>query len=524
VKLSLTLAVLICNASAADHWVEVQRGPFRVVSENVAAAKTTLGQLEQFRYAFGLVTGVKEPKLVWPLDVVLAKPSPLGLSRNARFVGLPEKNPLSADFLRSLTAIFLDENLKRLPEDIEQQVLALFSTFQNQGTHITLGGSPDGGMVQALVSQPSTLGEVHILLYNLQQGADRKTACRTAFQKPCESLPSSSLATTEIIGAAINANRDFRADPLDSGEVGLALADLALAAGATDAAAKYQALHGPEADAGLGLAAAAAGKKDDARKHFADAVANGTKSARVYLETDPQRAAALNPRWDEPYYAMALAAKDPAAKVDALKKAVALEPRNLAWWRKLAETATSAGDYSAAAQAWTGASLAARNEEERKDLLAERASIEERRSDAVEAEHKRQAAEEAAELDRIKQATLNRIHAAEKQANAAINEDGAAPVTGAVPYSSLDPEGPKVEGLLTNLDCRGKFALVTVTGADGKVSKFVMGDPSHLALGGSDTELSCGPQKKPRKVILEYKPHDDRKLGTLGEVRAVQFP
>lgn len=65
---------------------------------------------------------------------------------------------------------------------------------------------------------------------------------------------------------------------------------------------------------------------------------------------------------------------------------------------------------------------------------------------------------------------------------------------------------------------------MSVQGEDAKVTKFVIGDPSHLAIEGSATTIACGPQKTARKIIVEYQPKADRKLGTIGEIRTVQFP
>ena len=554
----LVCGLLLCcllNLQAAGRWVEVERGPFRVISDgNASAARIRLGQLEQFRYAFGMLTGTKEPQLVWQMEVLLSRDplQPPALSRDAMVASVAETGPLPAAFLQSLAVQFVEDNLKRLPPDLETGLVALFSTIQSEGTRIRIGAPPDDpakrtrgwGLLQMLVTDENSRGEVHVFLYNLQQGADLNTACRGAFQQPYAAiqdrlshyLQAGSFGEASFSGAAINPARDFRADPLDSSEAGLALADLALAAGSPNAGALYKAIHGPEADAGAGLAALREGNKDEARKSFEVAISQGTKSARVYfemgiLETDGSKKPAdfakameRNPRWAEPHYQMALALKNPANQIAALQKAVSLEPRKTEWWRRLAETATSAGEFQEAAKAWTGASLAARSEEERAQLANARENMEEQRSDAIEAERKRKEEQEAAELERVKQQTLREIHASENRANEALRANEAGTVSNPVPYSSLDAQGPKLEGSLVNLDCRAKFSILSLQDATGTVFHLVIGDRSQLSVPGSNVSIACGPQKSPRRIIVEYAPKADRKLGTIGEVRTVQFP
>lgn len=540
--------------------MELDSGPFRVISPNGREnAQIRLGELEQFRYAFGLVTGVKDPQLVWPLKLVLSRKDfqAPALSRDAIVASVPESSPLPPEFLGKLTSLFIGDNLKRLPPGLDAGLVALFSTIESKGTHIRIGAPPADrsarsagwGLLQMLVTDENTRGEVRVFLYNLQQGATMDSACRSAFQKPYSEiqarldtyLKAGSFPAAEFSGAAINPRRDFRADALDQNDAGLLRADMALASGGAGAGSLYQSQHGPEADAGAGLAALARGDKAAAGKSFEAAIAQGAKSARAYLEmgileTDVSkkhayltRAAELNPRWAEPHYQMALAAKNPANQVAALRLAVSLAPRNLEWWRMLAEAATAAGDFPEAAKAWTGAGLAAHDDSERTRILQARADMEHKRSDALDAERKRHAEEEARELERVKQRTLSEIRAAENKANDALNRDAlgqkdSAPISNPIPYSALDRQGPKFEGVAIDLDCRPKFSILSVRNEDGHVSKFVIGDLSSLSTGSGGSALSCGPQKSPRRLIVEYQPRNDRRLGVIGEVRTIQFP
>jgi hypothetical protein len=49
-------------------------------------------------------------------------------------------------------------------------------------------------------------------------------------------------------------------------------------------------------------------------------------------------------------------------------------------------------------------------------------------------------------------------------------------------------------------------------------------DPAKVALSGAkNATLTCGPQRPPRHVIIEYFAKPDSKMGTAGEVATVEF-
>ena len=558
----LALAFLFAlSLTAEDKRTVVRGGPFRVVSlSGLAPAQLALAQLEQFRYAFALFTGHKEPALVWPVTLVVFKPSrqsppedtSLSLARDAHFASLRERAPLPPALLQNLATLFIGDNLKRLPPSEEQGLLATLTQFSSEGTHITIGvpsaaaRTLDWARIFRFVADPATLGELHVFLANLENGAGMDIACRNAFRQSSTAMEAAldayfkagSFSEAAISGLAIAPNRDFHGQTLDLDEEKLALADFALATNNTAVAqSAYASLHGTEGEEGLGLMALAEGKTDDARTHLLSAARLNSKSARAYaalagLESDTkkkrmdlQQAAALNPRWAEPLQQLALTEVNPAGAVLWLKKAVALAPRNIAYWRALAESATAAQDFPTAEKAWTGAALAAQTDAERQQLVARRRSLEVQRTDAAEADRKRELDARAADLKRVENLTLDSIHAAEAKANKALNADGAAPVVNAVPYASLDGEhGPKSEGTLVRLECRASIALLVLEDASHRVSKFLVRDPTHLAVTGAASTIGCGPQTLPRHAIVEYRPKTDRRYGTVGEAQAVDFP
>ena len=558
----LALAFLFAlSLTAEDKRTVVRAGPFRVVSlSGLAPAQLALAQLEQFRFTFSLFTGHKDPALVWPVTLVVFKPSrnsppedtSLTLARDTRFASLRERAPLPPALLQNLAALFVEDNLKRLPQPEEQGLLATLTQFSSEGTHITIGVPPaaartlNWARIFRLAADPASIGELHVFLSNLENGAGIEIAYLNAFRQSSSAmeaaldayLKAGSFAEAAISGLAIAPNRDFHGETLDKDEEALALADLALATKNTSAAkSSYATLHGAEAEEGLGLTALSEGDKDAARTHLLSAVRLNSTSAHAYaalaaLESDTkkkrmalQQAAALNPRWAEPLQQLSLTEINPAGAVIWLKKAVALAPRNLAYWRALAESATAAQDFATAEKAWTGAALAAQSDAERQQLIALRRSLEVQRADAIEAQRKQELDARAQDLERVKNLTLDSIHAAEAKANQALNAGGAAPVANPVPYASLDSEhGPKAEGTLVRLECRGAIALLVLEDASRHLSKFLVRDPAHLAVTGAASSIGCGPQNPPRKAVIEYQPKADRRYGTVGEAQAVDFP
>jgi hypothetical protein len=81
-----------------------------------------------------------------------------------------------------------------------------------------------------------------------------------------------------------------------------------------------------------------------------------------------------------------------------------------------------------------------------------------------------------------------------------------------------------VEGTLEQLDCLEDVGRIRV-GVAGRAVQFLMEDPQAIEIWGVQTgkvTFECGPQK-PRRVLIEYEPSVDGKLGTTGVVRAIEF-
>jgi hypothetical protein len=85
------------------------------------------------------------------------------------------------------------------------------------------------------------------------------------------------------------------------------------------------------------------------------------------------------------------------------------------------------------------------------------------------------------------------------------------------------PPTTRIEGTLQRFDCLGKSArLLIISG--GKSLAFAIADPDIVTINGnkSKIEFSCGQQKR-IPVALEYQPIENKSLGTIGNIRSIQF-
>jgi hypothetical protein len=75
---------------------------------------------------------------------------------------------------------------------------------------------------------------------------------------------------------------------------------------------------------------------------------------------------------------------------------------------------------------------------------------------------------------------------------------------------------PRVQGMLTQVDCLGKQARLHLVTANGKLFLLVR------EVGGPLLELQCGPIPS-RSVIVQYRPETQRTYGTTGIVTGLEF-
>jgi len=520
----LRLTGLLCVAlalTAQERWTAFRSGPFEVLtSGGEKQARDVLMTLEQFRHTFGAMLSKPDLQSLWPIRIVIRKASSPSIVMG-RDAWIAQGVTVSPGWLRECGRILLDSNTGRMPRDVEEGLLTLFSTLDVQGTRVTLGAppaqpTPAWARMHLLAVNPEYSGKLRVLLANLQQGMEEEPAYRNAFGKgPAEIAREADVpGTIALSGRAIDPDFSFPPRSVEPALARVILADL------LPTRAAYEAMpDSAEAREGLGLLAPGEG-----RGHFKKAVELGSRNARAHLEAgDFQAAAKLNPRWAEPYLRMAAAEKEPRRKVPPLSAAARLDPRNAATWRALAEAQFEAGQFAESARSWISAERAAADPKERAALRQARRDADRQRVDAEAAERKRVADEKERELLKLKNETLERIRAAEAKASR-----GNPPLD---PGQKVEPwwgdntgPGARIEGLLERVDCLAGQARLVVRAADGKTVQLLIRDPSQVVIeGGGERTLGCGPQKPPRKLSIEYTPRADRKTQTSGDATFLRF-
>jgi len=275
---------------------------------------------------------------------------------------------------------------------------------------------------------------------------------------------------------------------------------------------------------------------DEARTLLGQAIAAPTTSARAALEyarleTDRdkaqaafEKAAQLNPRWALPPFELAQTLTGPGWRISLLTAAAKLDPRNLAYWRALAGAQEDAGQFVDAAKSWASAELTAATSEERARLRQVHDEAEVRRKQQEAEAKKREADEKQRELEALKQKSMLSIQAALDKAQR--EHPALPPSSGKVEawWDGPRPDG-KLQGVLTQVDCLGKMARLVVERKGVKPVRLLVPDPAKIViLGGGERTFSCGPQKPPRNVVVEYFTKPDAKLGTAGEAAVIEFP
>ncbi len=92
----------------------------------------------------------------------------------------------------------------------------------------------------------------------------------------------------------------------------------------------------------------------------------------------------------------------------------------------------------------------------------------------------------------------------------------------------LPPKRPPlklVEGTLDQIDCLGTAARMHMTAA-GHAVLLLIDKPNSIEVRGSQTgsfDLTCGPQKPPRAMLVGFEPKQDSARGTIGLVRLIEM-
>lgn len=547
----LLLGLLPALLAAADHWVKFAAGPFEVYTDaDPQAGRETLRGIEEFRHAVAETVGIQDPGTPAPVRILVFKslkgrsvPAPMAEGRGCYSIALAEKERVPAEAYAALTRMFLDVNTSRMPVAIERGLVEFFSRFDEAGAHWMAAPPPrpdlDWARVHLLMSDASYGGKLSVLLFNLRQGVAEEDAYRNAFGKSKAEMEAAAerhlaaggFAAVPLQGFSLGA-KDLAEKPVSDAEARLVRADLL----DNSSVAEYRDLMNSgrmiaEAQEGLGLMALRGGRKDEAREHFAASLAAGTSSARCYLEyakLEPDnakasdallRAVSLNPKLGEPFALLAERETDPQKRAAHWKAAAERDPRNASYWKSLAESELAVHDFDGAGKAWSSAEQAATEPADREKFHVARLAIEGQRREYEEAERKRQAEEDARDLENLKAQARAEVHALEAKANGGVEK----PDPNAVPWWD-GPNAPgNVTGLLRQVDCLGAQARLTVVRDDHKTVKLLIVDPSKVAIDGpGQISLGCG-ARKGQRVTIQYVPKENARLGTSGEVASIRL-
>jgi hypothetical protein len=501
------------NANAA--WHKTQAGPFEIYTDqDLRAAKQLLGDLEQLRYMLERLTGVEEPKPLWPIRIVIAKgQSPTNLQLTTQYWQLvAPAATLSREQMKQVAISLLHPNSGPLPPELEAGLLSVLAGLTSRGSRVTLGAlppaseqTPDWVLLNFLITGESYQGRVRVFLGNLARGADKASALRNAFETDEAALREKAAAARPQFAPVtfpakpILPERDYRARTVDNAEAALELAIAKLDRGGclgSKEIAALECLAVSSRDAEEAKAAIEAGSKNP-HMHYIAAVHQEDR-----LEHQRQLFTAIQLKPLYPQAALAFAAKenDPGKAFRAMRDASPAAQRDANFQAKYAEVAAKANEHATAARAWAAAERATFDPAARERMANMRLESMDRKLEA-EAEARRLAEEERLrDIERVRQESLARVRLAEAKAR-----------------GKMDPLPDDVEildwwdgaqanayftGRLTRVECLGKgearFTIEAESGpAANRIKIFDVPDPSKLVLIGKKNQtlnFRCGNQ------------------------------
>jgi hypothetical protein len=538
---------------AKDRWTELNIGPFMVATDGDGGqARDVLTQLEQMRWTIGGLLDIRDLNTLWPVRVLItsaAKPTQgIVQARDGYVIVMAHgaQPPMAA-----LAKLFLEDNTPRLPAEVERGFPKLFSTFEAKGSRITWGAPPpnpdlDWARMQLFATQPDYAGRFHVFMTNVRNGSGLSVAAQNAFGKSLADLTSEAAAllspgaaqAVTVGGRALDPKRDFGEHSLEATLAAIYLADAHVEDDPVNARRAYQAAitegGGAAALGQEGLALLDRLSNKDDHHSLEDAIAAGSKSAPVYLHASEsqsdvvardllKKAQLLNPHWGEPPFREAeLSTTDDEGRERLLQRATKLNQRSPEYWQELAEIQVVNKHLVAAQGSWLRAEAACDTDAQRQQIQAHRLALEDVRLDAAERERRIKQAATEADIARVKNAQLDRIHAAEKKANADLEKSSDAPAANPVPWWDDASQGA-IKGDLIRVDCVGNQTKFRVRITDGSTKVLVIRDLKQVSIDPAQSAFTCGPQEPPRKVSVNFSAHPDKRLGTDGDIVAVHF-
>ena len=327
-------------------------------------------------------------------------------------------------------------------------------------------------------------------------------------------------------------------EPPSELESGMVLADLLALTSKRDAAKEaYGALAQAnpkrwEVEEGLAQLAWRGRNLEEAKKHFARAEELGSTNPRMYFDysmvlhqTDGQdisaiaalkKAIELDPEYQDAHYYLAFSLMNDGkyqGALDHFKKVKHIKiDQAFAYYHGMAYCDYQQEKWDDAQKAGEAARKYARQPQDiasAEDML--RALTEERERRAMIEQQMAALAAEQAAPSRASEAKA----AAERPKQLVSRVDG----------PGASPAKPSVVGTLRQVDCLGQMLRLHITAAGQKKIALAITDPESVTIKGVEggtVDLACGPQKG-KLVIVEYQNRQDAKLGTVGDVRSIEF-
>lgn len=466
------LFLLVPLLASAAEWTAYRTGPFEIYTDrNQKQSRTTLNHVEQLRWAFSYFTGKQDPGTLWPIRIIVTNQptSPQFTLINDGLRGfLNEKDDVPVAWNTQIIRTLIDDNLKRLPKEIEDGLIAVLSTTEVSGTHIIIGQPPaqpdlDWARMHYLMTREEYRSRVRVILANLNQGVNLDTALKNSLSQSLDQvnqaaqshLNAAAVTTFDLPGKPLNASRDFT-------------------------------LRYPE------------------KKAITQATSNTNEpgtAMTLAAEKKYAEASKIAPSWSLPYYQLSLQETDAGKKAGLLKKAAELAPRDARVWTEFAVLMMEYQRWADADQAWASAQRAAQNQTERQQIQAQRSRLVELRAEAEEQAKREAKLEAERDLQRVKNEAIARIKKAE---NALNGENPIAPEK--VEQWWENPKGDAtLSGTLTRVDCLADGKLRLVIQSNGKATTFQVNHPTRFSIEGSEqATLGCGVQRPARKVAVQF--------------------
>ncbi len=520
---------------AAEDWQKINAGPFEIYTTgDVRAAKELLGTLEQVRGLLGDLTGMEDPKPLWPVRIVITKGASGGKLKLTTGVYslLLGDAAITREQKREILRLILEANAGPLERSLEDGFLTVLSSAYAVRVRVTVGAlpaaarqTPDWVLMQYLITNDSYRGRVRVMLSNLMKGTDKAAAVRNGFEKDEAALreeaaaAQGSFAPATFSARPVLPERDYRARDIekDMGRLQLAIAQLGdeKTREAARQVCSAQSAAEPEAQACVAVAYELDGKLDLAAMEAEKALG---MPRMLYLAAvgQPDRLVhqqhlftllQVKPVYPDAALAFASKENDPAKAFKALKAAAGAAQRDTRYQAELAKWAQRAALYPEESKAWMAAERAAVDPAEKEVLRQARLGAQDRRYEAEALARKEAEEERLRDIERVKQESLRRVREAEARARGKLE----ALPEGTKVEQWWDGEQPTetVSGDLVRVDCLGggkaRFAL---RDAAGKVAVYSVENPSKLVLSGAGAEnytMGCGVQKPVRPVKLGIK-------------------